>query len=291
MSRASDASFVSTGGLKKPYPTVFQFLCRCFPKISNDLWKVRLDEGLVFYDDGIIAKANDLCKPSQRIWYYREIDKETPIPFEEKILYVNDHILIADKPHFLPVIPAGRFVNETLLNRLKQKTGLVDLTPVNRIDRETAGLVLFSTNRKTAPLYYDLFKTGSVQKVYRALSPAISGSSLIQMNIENRLVSGEPWFLMKVESGIPNARSTLTIENISNGICSFSVVPHTGKKHQIRIHMASVGYPILNDRYYPVLAPQGDDDYVNPLKLLSEQLRFIDPITKESLEFRSGFSL
>lgn len=273
--------------------SVFDFLCARFPKISPSVWQNRIENGSVHYGNSTPVKMTDTASAGTRIFYYRELEAETLIPFKEKILFRDEHIMVADKPHFLPVNPAGKYVNETLLNRLRKSTGINDIAAVNRLDRETAGIVLLSINKQSRDAYYNLFRKRLVHKTYKAVStgrPDITG----RWRIENRLVQGEPWFRMKCSDGDNNGVNAITgiiLDKCENGFCYFSLHPETGQKHQLRVHMALLGFPILNDRFYPVLFPEDADDYSKPLKLLAQNLTFKDPLTGRLQEFQTEQTL
>ena len=149
MGIAKHPSVVTLPAAPAPYPSIVEFLCRAFPTISRDRWAQRMREGKVLNDRGEPITAETRYSPSKRIFYFREIENEPVIPFAEQILFQNDELLVACKPHFLPVIPGGRYVEECLLNRLRNRTGLADLAPLHRLDRETAGIVIFSVNPNT----------------------------------------------------------------------------------------------------------------------------------------------
>ena len=150
---------------------LLDFLVQRLPAVSRADWLRRLGAGEVVDEQGVAATAQSPCTPGLRYYYYRELPSETPIPFEETVLYQDEHILVADKPHFLPVVPAGRYLQQTLLVRLKRRLGLPELSPVHRIDRDTAGLVLFSVQRATRGMYQALFRERAVRKVYEAVAP------------------------------------------------------------------------------------------------------------------------
>jgi tRNA pseudouridine32 synthase / 23S rRNA pseudouridine746 synthase len=287
----SDFPSVVTIGRNTDNLSVFEFLSTRFPKISQTVWRARISSGSVLFENNMPVLIQDIAKPGTKIYYYREVENEAEIPFIEKILFQNEHILVVDKPHFLQVSPAGKFANETLLNRLKKSTGIEDITPVNRLDRDTAGLVLFSINRETRDSYYNLFRERSVYKSYRCISKENPAVKETGWRIENRLAKGEPWFRMKPTEGISNAVTNIKLDRQENGFCYFTLVPGTGQKHQLRIHMCLIGFPILNDRYYPELQPEDADDFSRPLKLHAEKLRFIDPLSGKSMEFQSKQNL
>ena len=198
---------------------------------------------------------------------------------------------MADKPAFLPVVPAGGYVKETLLARLQAETGIEDLVPLHRLDRETAGLVLFSVDPSTRAAYAGLFSGERIRKTYEALAVAATEPALREWRVENRLESGEPFFRMAIVPGAPNARSTIRLLAWKDGRGRFEIRPETGKKHQIRLHMLAIGYPILNDRLYPELLPEGPPDHAHPLQLLAKRLEFVDPVSGEARCFESEQTL
>jgi tRNA pseudouridine32 synthase/23S rRNA pseudouridine746 synthase len=226
------------------------------------------------------------------IFYYREPESESKIPFEETIIYEDENILVADKPHFLPVTPAGRFLRETLLVRLRRQNR-PDLTPIHRLDRETAGVVLFSLKPTTRGLYTRLFRERQVQKVYEAL--ATTSSLEFPVTRRSRMERGEPFFRMREVDGESNAETHIEVADadaaIREGVRLYRLRPATGKKHQLRLHMAALGIPILNDRLYPGYSRSNDDDFSRPLKLISRSLAFVDPLTGREHFFESTRSL
>ncbi|MBN2402028.1 MAG: pseudouridine synthase [Spirochaetes bacterium] len=286
MAKSDFPSVVAVSNTNKKR-TVFEFLCSRFHKIPQSVWQRRLESGSVLYEDGNPAGMQDIAETGIKIFYYKEVEKETIIPFKEKILYADEHILVADKPHFLPVIPAGKYVNETLLNRLKKSTGIDDIVPVNRLDRETAGVVLFSINKDSRDAYYSLFRERLVNKSYKAISVKNTSVNGNKWRIENRLVQGDPWFRMRCSDGEINAVSNINLDKCDTSLCWFTLHPETGQKHQLRVHMALLGNPILNDRFYPVLFPDESDDFSKPLKLLADKISFKDPLTGKLHEFRT----
>lgn len=271
--------------------TILDFLEKKFPRISREFWKDRLDKGIVHDENMRPISADEPCTQGRRIFYYREVEKEITVPFTETILYSDDHLLVADKPHFLPVTPSGRYVNHCLLNRLKKTTGNSNLTPVHRIDRETAGIVIFSVNPETRGLYQSLFMTGSVKKTYEAVTHCTEAPPEGLIVIENRMVKGEPFFVMKTEKGSPNSKTYVKCVDFLVPYALFHVEPETGKKHQIRLHLSELGCSIVNDSFYPVVYPEKQPDFKNPLQLLARSLSFKDPITGKAHEFQSHAKL
>jgi tRNA pseudouridine32 synthase/23S rRNA pseudouridine746 synthase len=288
---AKRPSVVTLPPAAKPYPSMVEFLLRAFPNISRQQWERRLLEGKVLDESGHPITAQTAYAPSKRIFYFREVENEPVIPFTERILFQNDEILVACKPHFLPVIPGGRYVEECLLNRLRAKTGIADLAPIHRLDRETAGVVIFSVNKNTRGLYHGLFMQGKVEKTYHALAEVPTPPRESQWTVENRIVHGDPWFRMKTVPGAANARSQIELLEVKGNRGLFRLMPMTGKTHQLRLHMSGLGFRIVNDKYYPDLQPESDDDFSQPLQLLAKQVRFHDPVSGENREFCSAQEL
>jgi tRNA pseudouridine32 synthase/23S rRNA pseudouridine746 synthase len=276
---------------EKPYPSILEFLCERFPAIAPGIWEQRLLSGNILDDHDQPYTPESEYIPQQRIFYFREVTTEPSIPFTEKILHHDDEILVACKPHFLPVTPGGRYVDECLLNRLRKSTGIADLAPLHRIDRETAGLVLFSVNKRSRGHYASLFMNGQVEKSYLALSAYQPPGETDSWQVENRMVKGEPWFRMKTVPGAVNARSLISLVESRDVGARFTLQPLTGKTHQLRVHMSGLGFGILNDRYYPELQPEREDDFTAPLQLIAHMLRFKDPLSSRYRDFVSERTL
>jgi tRNA pseudouridine32 synthase/23S rRNA pseudouridine746 synthase len=287
MGIAKHPSIVTMPAAEKPYPSIVEFLCRTFPAISRNQWTERIHEGKVLDDQGKPITAETEYSPSRRIFYFREIENEPVIPFADQILYQDEELLVACKPHFLPVIPGGCYVEECLLNRLRNRTGLADLAPLHRLDRETAGLVVFSVNPDTRGRYHELFMHGKVEKTYHALAEVHQSPRENQWTVENRIVRGEPRFRMITVPGVANACSHIQLREVKGNRGLFSLQPVTGKTHQLRLHMSGLGFRIINDRVYPDLQPERDDDFDQPLQLLAKMIRFYDPVSGQDREFRS----
>lgn len=284
-------SVVTMPRTEKPHPSILSFLSKRFPAISRETWETRISEGKVLDEKGQRITPDSKYTPLSRIFYFREVSAETVIPFTEKILHLDDEILVACKPHFLPVTPGGRYVDECLLNRLRASTGIEDLAPLHRIDRETAGIVLFSVNKKSRGLYGTLFMNGLVEKSYQALSACLPAQQKASWDISNRIERGEPWFRMKTAPGRVNARSGINLVEVKGERARFTLHPLTGKTHQLRIHMSGLGFGILNDRYYPELQAESEDNFDTPLQLVAQKLRFKDPLSGMDREFTTERAL
>lgn len=238
-----------------------------------------------------MAQPNDAPRPHVKLKYFRRVENEAPIPFAERIVYQDENMLVADKPHFLPVVPSGRFVQETLLARLQRKTGIDTLVPAHRIDRDTAGLVLFVVKPSLRAAYQGLFRTRSVAKGYEAIAPYAAALASPYVH-RARLVNSTEHF-MQVASvfGEPNSETHIEVVERVGEFARYRLMPLTGKRHQLRVHMASLGAPILNDPIYPRLKPQQTDGdercFSRPLQLLAHSLSFVDPVTASPHRFVS----
>jgi tRNA pseudouridine32 synthase/23S rRNA pseudouridine746 synthase len=272
------------------WPDMLTFLTQRFPEVAPAIWLSRMARGEVMDAGGTCLSANSPYRQGACIFYYRELEGETPIPFEETILYQDAHLLVADKPHFLPVIPSGRFLHETLLVRLKKRTGLDYLSPIHRIDRETAGVVVFSHNPASRGLYQTLFQMREVRKVYEALAGKLSGRQF-PLTYRSRMVEGQPFFRMREAPGEPNAETSIELLAELDDANLYRLRPLTGKKHQLRVHLAALGIPIVNDAFYPDALPCKGDDMSRPLQLLARSIAFSDPVTGEERFFESGRTL
>jgi len=275
---------------KGTWKTVIEFLIQRFPEVGAELWQDRLQRGEVVDEAGKALTIASAYYWGQRIFYYRELSNETPIPFEEKILFQDQHILVVDKPHFLPVIPTGRFLHETLLVRLKNQLDMPSLSPIHRLDRETAGVMIFSTDQSSRGAYQSLFQQRSVTKEYQALAPHLP-SYTAPFTYRSLMVPGTPFFRMQEIPGIPNSETHIEIIEQLGNISRYRLQPLTGKKHQLRVHLAALGCPIIHDAFYPTALPCKADDMSQPLQLLARSIRFIDPITNEERYFESQLTL
>lgn len=275
---------------KGEWNTVVDFLCENFPQINREQWLDRIARGRVLDAEGTAIDSAHRYREGIRIFYFREVIDEIKIPVTESILYADDHLVVIDKPHFLPVIPAGKYVEETLLARLIRRFDNPDLVPLHRIDRHTAGLVLFSANRATRSAHQSLFREQAISKCYEAIAPALPLLNF-PLRRATRIATGEPFFRMHEVAGVPNTETLIEVRERSGKFWRYALYPITGKKHQLRVHMAALSAPICNDPLYPQLREQMPDDYQNPLKLLAQRLEFIDPLSGANRVFESRLQL
>ncbi|MFA5941811.1 MAG: pseudouridine synthase [Sinimarinibacterium sp.] len=271
-----------------PWSSVLDCLCAQFPAIGRETWLDRFARGRVLDERGRPLTANAPYRPHINVHYFREVPDEPAIPFTETLLHVDEHLVVADKPHFLPVMPSGRFVEQTLLRRLMRRLGNPDLVPLHRIDRSTAGLVLFSAHPSTRAQYQALFRERCIDKRYLAVAPSVDAMPATYCS---HLTRGEPFFRMREAEGPANAETRIERLCAAGDIAGYALRPITGRKHQLRVHMAALGAPILSDPLYPDLRPAAEDDFTRPLQLLAESLAFVDPLSGEAREFRSAICL
>lgn len=280
--------------------TLLDFLSERFPHIGAETWKTRIEEGNVRFIDGTAAYAHSKVEPGTEIRYFREVSVEPRLLDAHQIIYRDDHILVACKPHFMPVVPGGKFVRECLLYHLLEETGLRGLSPVHRIDRHTAGLVLFSIHENERGRYQELFKDRRVEKGYLANVRWISGPPSFEgtpssegapaedsWELQGRIEKYGPTLRRDLAEGVPNAFCRMSLLKRSRGYGELALYPSTGKRHQLRLQVSQIGAAILNDPYYPDLLAEAPDDPARPLQLLSKSLRFRDPFTQEEREFTS----
>jgi tRNA pseudouridine32 synthase/23S rRNA pseudouridine746 synthase len=294
-----------------PWRDVVDFLCQRLPLVHD--WPERLAAGQVLDAEGPAVAANAPCRPGAVLWYWRQLPPEPRIPFELEVLHQDEHLVAVDKPHFLPVIPRGRYLQETVLVRLKRLLGLPDLVPMHRLDRETAGVLLFTVQPASRHAYQSLWSTRAVRKVYEAVAPWREGLSF-PMTLQHRLQEpcDERFMQMQVVPGEPNAHTQVELiarlprcgpavgpdaladdapaapkpgaEPLHWALWAhYRLHPLTGRKHQLRAQMNAAGLPLRGDRLYPVLwpepAPDAPPDYSHPLQLLAREIAFTDPLT------------
>lgn len=290
-SRPPSIAGVGASSVRLPtgsWTLLLDFLDQRFPDVGRVVWQARLAEGKVSDDEYGKLAPDTAFAAGRLIHYYRELPPETPIPFEALIVHQDEQLLVADKPHFLATIPSGRFVQETLLSRLRRDTGIEQLVPLHRLDRGTAGLVLFSVNPQTRGVYSALFAGRQIVKTYEALAPT---QPALQFPLRrcSRIVAGEPFFRQREVAGEPNAETLIEVVERRGDLSLYRLQPVTGRKHQLRVQMAGLGISIVNDDWYPTLkvAAGAEDNYALPLKLLARRLAFVDPISGTPRQFNS----
>ncbi|WP_038345482.1 pseudouridine synthase [Acinetobacter sp. A47] len=271
--------------------TIFDYLCHHFPHIQPQEWQQRFSDGLIYAADGSKLGIEHIYTPNTHIFYYRFLAHEIHVPFEHEILFENEDLLVVDKPHFLTMTPTGQYVQETLLVRLKKQTGYAELTPIHRLDRETAGVVLFCKTPATRGIYQQLFAERKVEKTYHAIAahrPELNFPQTLQLHLEK----GTPFYTMQVNPDKPqNTQTSIELLQHNQYFAKYCLKPKTGKQHQLRVHLNYLGIPILNDPFYPVIAHKAEHDFSHPLQLLAKEIYFIDPVLQQEMSFSSRFEL
>lgn len=270
------------------FASIGDYLCKKFAHIDYQDWQQRCSQGLVLDEQGESLQMDMPYKNGLTLYYYRQLQKETPVPFEHQIIFENEAILVVDKPHFLAVTPTGKYVQQSLLVRLKNQTQIEQLAPAHRLDRETAGVILFTKHKKYRGIYQQLFAEQKVFKQYHAIAginPQLDLPCLISLCMQR----SEPFYTMAVVDGVFNSQTHIEMLQASDDGCwgKYLLTPITGKLHQLRVHLSHLGIPIVNDSFYPKVNHAADGDFSKPLQLLAKNLAFIDPLTDEFLKFTS----
>ncbi|QLI81792.1 pseudouridine synthase [Chitinibacter fontanus] len=270
-----------------PWTTVLEFLEQKFPFLEPGILAERLANGEIYDDRGQSIPADSKYQAGCYLWYYRAVREEMRVPFELEVLYRDERIVVIDKPHFLSAIPAGRFVKETVLVRLRVLLGQQDIAPVHRLDRETAGVMMLCLDKDSRSAYQQLFESRNVQKTYEAIAPYRADLTLPLVHRSRLAHESGKFFSMSEVPGEPNSETRISLLETRGSWAKYQLEPHTGKKHQLRAHLAALQIPIVNDPWYPVVLDDKGDDFSQPLQLLARSLQFVDPFTGELRVFRS----
>ena len=278
------------------WPLMIDFLIQRFPGVGEEQLTARLARHEIIDEQGRSVALNDPYRAGGRLFYYRDVLNERVIAAQESVLYQDEYLVVADKPHGLPVTPSGQHLQETLLVRLRQRLGIDRLAPLHRIDQDTAGLVLFAKQPATVRHYAALFAQRGIHKTYQAIAPH-RADLRFPLERSSVLVAAEHFMQMREwQTGDAPTRSapahtTVELLETRGALARYQLTPHSGRRHQLRMHMCALGLPILGDRIYPVLQPEGSGDAAHPLQLLAQRLAFTDPVTGEPREFRSKLQL
>jgi tRNA pseudouridine32 synthase / 23S rRNA pseudouridine746 synthase len=285
-----------------PYPLLLDFLAERLGAIPRAEWAARLQSGQVLSETGQPLPPGTPYLHGERVYYWRALPHEPTVPFQETVLFQDEHLVVADKPHFLPVTPGGRFVRETLLVRLRERLNLPELSPLHRIDRETAGLVLFSVRAPDRDAYQRLFRERALHKRYEAVGqwhgstapPRMAAQEPATWERRSHLREDPLAFYRMQEapsdSGLaPNSSTRIRLLERRGAQALFELEPVTGKRHQLRVHMAALGWPLVGDQFYPnvLRQPHELEDFRQPLQLLARELWFTDPVTGQARHFTS----
>lgn len=275
--------------------TILDFLCYRFKNINQQEWIQRFEDKMIFLEkplgiyQSIPPNTPYIDCQNHILYYYRRINQEIVVPFDYRFVFENERFIVVDKPHFLTTAPAGQYAKQTLLARLKNDTQILDLTPIHRLDKDTAGLVLFCKQPKYRSAYQALFAKQKIQKIYHAIAPVCADLSF-PMQLDLCIMRGEPFYTMRIfPNQKPNSSTYIDIIQYNNNKqwAKYQLIPQTGKLHQLRVHLNYLRIPIKNDPYYPVVCHKKETDFTNPLQLLAKSIQFIDPIDQKTYFFQS----
>lgn len=272
---------------RETWPDLLSFLRFKFPHMDAGILRERLARGDMVDVRGKPFSLDSPFAPDSWLWYYREVPVETVVPFDIDILYQDELLIAIDKPHFMASIPGGRHLHQTALVRLRDQLGNPHINPIHRLDRDTAGVLVFCADRDRRGVYQTLFQTRSVHKIYEAVAPWRDDLAfpLLRESLIRR--SGQV-FVMHEIAGKPNSLTRIHLLSHNNALGHYRLEPVTGRKHQLRVHMNALGMPICNDEYYPELKPlRINETFDNPLQLLARSMQFTDPVTGVERYFES----
>lgn len=274
------------------WSTVLDFLTERMPHISRQTWAERLRSQSVLNAEGLPVSLTQTYTPNTRVFYYRHIEDEPQLPERADIVFEDDHLLVADKPHFMPVTPAGRYVQQSLLVQMKTQTGCDELVPLHRIDRETAGLVLLGKRPVDRDAYHALFRQQQIHKNYHAVAPFRTDLTWPRTHT-SCLVAGQPFYRMQEVPGDANSETRINLLRTDGCRALYQLEPVTGKRHQLRVHMLALGLPLEGDLLYPEVRhePDAPGDVTQALQLLAQRIAFTDPVTGAKRVFESKRSL
>lgn len=271
------------------WPTALAYLLSRFPSDATRL-REKVAAGEVVDERGTPIDDATAYRPRAFLYLYRDPPVEKRVPFEVEILHRDEDLLVVDKPHFLASTPRGAYVVESALVRLRRELDLPELTPAHRLDRITAGVLLFTVRQQARRAYQSLFDERRVTKVYEALAP-VDPALRLPCTVRSRIVKERGVLQAREVPGTPNAESRIELLDVRGGVGRYRLLPHTGKTHQLRLHMSSLGIPILGDNFYPHFYDVAPDDYSTPLQLLARSIEFDDPVTGARRRFESRRAL
>ncbi len=271
-----------------PWATLRDHLVERLP-VPAERVDLMLAEGRVHDLTGPVAPDAPFT-PGGAVWFHRDLPVEVPVPFEISVVHRDDAVLVVDKPHFLATIPRGKHVVETALVRLRRDLGLPALSPAHRLDRVTAGLVMFVVDPALRGRYQTMFADRLVRKEYEAIAPVRDDLELPRV-VRSRIVKEKGVITAQEVPGPVNAETRVELVERRGDLGRYRLLPTTGRTHQLRVHLSGLGVPIVGDDFYPVLREKPLDDFTDPLQLLAKALEFTDPVTGEHRRFTSSLAL
>jgi tRNA pseudouridine32 synthase/23S rRNA pseudouridine746 synthase len=274
---------------KGGWATMRDHLVERLPRVSPSRIDAMLREERIVDLDGPIA-VDAPYVPESFLWFHRDLPVETSVPFPIGIVHRDEDLLVVDKPHFLATIPRGQHIVETALVRLRRELDLPALIPAHRLDRVTAGLLMFVVRPERRGAYQTMFRDRAVSKTYEAVAPYDPALAL-PLVVRSRIVKDRGVICAYEEPGEPNAETQVELLEHRDGLGRYRLSPATGRTHQLRLHMSGLGVPILGDDFYPVLTDKPLDDFRRPLQLLASTLEFTDPISRRPRRFTTRLHL
>ncbi|NMN96419.1 pseudouridine synthase [Antrihabitans stalactiti] len=267
------------------WATVVDYLLARFPDDAVRLHE-KIAEREVVDESGTPITTETPYAAVRFVYLYRDPPVEPRVPFEIDILHRDDNLLVVDKPHFLASTPRGGFIVESALVRLRRDLDLPELSPAHRLDRLTAGVLVFTMRPAVRRAYQMLFAERSVRKTYEAVAgfdPALQ----FPRTVRSRIIKERSVLQAQEVPGEPNAETRIALVERVGDNARYALEPKTGKTHQLRVHLSSLGIPIVGDSLYPTVRDVAPDDYSQPLRLLARSIEFDDPFSGLHRRFES----
>lgn len=274
------------------WPTLAAFLTERFPPHDASAVHASFERGDVFGPDAAPLTPSAPYAPGGHIWVFRPLPEEPAVPTDLPILYEDDHLLAVDKPHGLPVTPRGGFVRQTVTTLLRHRTGNPEISPAHRLDRMTAGVLLLTKTRPARGPVQQLFAQGRIRKTYRLIAPLGPALLTEPITLSSRIIKPAESLRACDVPGVPNARTDVVLLTVLDERCGlYEAHLHTGRTHQIRVHLNSLGRPILGDPLYPSTRTDAEQAALPPLQLLAHRLALTHPLTAAPLDLHTGRTL
>lgn len=271
------------------WPTLREHLVERLPRVAPERIDAMLRTGAIVGSGGPLAEDAPFV-PGSLIWFHRDLPDEVRVPFDIPVLHRDDRLLVVDKPHFLATIPRGRHIQQTALVRLRRELDLPTLSPAHRLDRATAGVLMFVIDPAYRGAYQNLFRDRRVGKTYLALA-GFDPELELPRTVRSRILKERGVVCAREVPGPVNAETRIELLERHGDHARYRLTPLTGRTHQLRLHLASLGIPIVNDDLYPEPTERPLDDFTAPLRLLAASLEFTDPVTGEHRRFDSRAKL